>query len=290
MALSQADIETIKSAVPEQLRPGADHARLLSSSFCDAADTHVSAAPASGGADFLTDDRKRELAGQMFANNPEAATGFMLTGAQIAQQQRDERERQAKRSGDQFVQNEIEAALTRRLAELDAEIARIDKRLGEITLRRGKIADKLDAIDDINTLLASGQLDPNNPAHAALLRRAGYDTDDAKRDDFAYRVRKDRGDLSREDSALDGEAGELLKRRGDAVREKGDVNQALANLDAADTEETRIVAERHAQSLLAKQDLDETPESDDAEPKATDEFYAKSDDLDWGDPPPAAGL
>ncbi len=290
MALSQADIEVIKSAVPPQFRPGADHARLLGNSFSDATDTNVSVAPASGGANFLTDDRTRELAGQMFANNPEAATGFMLTGAQITQQQRDERQRQAKRSSDQFVQNEIEAALHRRLAELDAEIARIDKRLGEITLRRGKIADKLDAIDDINTLLASGQLDPSNPVHAALLRRAGYDADDTKREDFADRVKKDRGDLTREDTALEGETGGLLKRRKEADDQRSELRTARTDVANADSEEAKLSALQRAEAVLGKQTIDTTEKAvsgETADTPGAKEFYAQSDEVEWDAPPPA---
>ena len=316
MGFSRTEIETKRAAVPPQFRPPADQEQLLGNIFYDVADTEVSATPASRGTDIMTNDRLRELAGQIFVGNPDATASFILSGAQIALQARDEQKRREKRHRDQLIYDEIRADIERRLAELDARLADIDQRLGEITQRRDTIAGRLDAIDDINMLLASGQLDPDNPAHAALLNRAGYSADDARDDGFADRVKKDRRDLSREDDILALEADSLLKERDEVEREKKDVKRVQAALESADTEEARLTATRHAQTVLGRQELaaaahesgsvdakqlaaNAIVETDVASYRAVSadatqavtkdqaKFFSGGDDMDWDNPPPA---
>ena len=66
------------------------------------------------------------------------------------------------------VLRQIIADLQEQIAGWQAEIKDIDQELTENN-------DKLSAIDQLKDLLQKGELDPNNPAHAELLRKAGID-------------------------------------------------------------------------------------------------------------------
>ncbi|QIG79945.1 hypothetical protein [Stakelama tenebrarum] len=151
--------------------------------------------------------------------------------------------------------------LGRRLAELDAELAAIDGRLSEITSRRNEIGESMEALDELERLHARGQLDPNNPVHAALLRKAGISPDDT----LGAAIARRRHDLSGEDDALAAESNEKMKRRGEVVRERQDVIAARAEIENADTDEARIAAETRATTLIGAQQLGEAAYQSDNE-------------------------
>ena len=258
MAFTDAEIAELKSLVPQQHRPRAEHSDLLSNRFYSAADVLASAARVNpGGGNPLTDDNAREMAGLIFADDPEASASFILTGAQASKQAYGESHEEKQRRKDRETYDLIRNALDQRLAELDVELAEIDARLGVINDLRSQIADKLDAIDDLERLVANGTLDPNNPAHAALLRRAGYSTEDTEQDDFAERLRHDRADLAHKDGALETEWNRKMKRRGEVVAERREVEAARAEIESADTPQAMENAERRAQTLLGSQQLGE---------------------------------
>jgi hypothetical protein len=153
--------------------------------------------------------------------------------------------------------DELRAQLDERLAELNAELARIDKRLDEISRRRNELGDGLEALDELDRLTATGQLDPDNPAHAALLRRAGVDPEDARRKDMNDIIAQRRRDMSREDGTLEGEWNAKMKRRGEVIVERDEVQAARAEIENAHTPEAMEKAEHRARTVLGSQQLGE---------------------------------
>lgn len=291
MAFRDADIEVMKAAVPSQHRPRPDHFNLLSSSYYDAADAVASAAPASqsiehdgaSSADPLTDDHAREMAGLALADDPEASASFMLTGAQASMQTNGEGNEQKKRERERTTHDLLMDSLNRRLAQLDAELVQLDKRLDEIRQRRIELGDGMEALDELERLAANGQLDPNNPAHAALLRRAGIDPEKARREDMNDIIAQRRRDMGREDDALEGEWNVKMKRRGHVASEREKVRTARAEIESASTPEAMEKAELRAQTVLGSQQLGEAAyqtESQEAKEVAADAvgISAKSED------------
>ena len=261
MAFSSADIETIKAAVPERFRPDPVQGRLLINSFGAVAElrsaTLIYEGETSDSSDPLVSDRARDMAGMALADDPDATAAFVLTGAQLARRAEAERERAEERRKEDTAFAEIRAALDARLAALDAELAEIDKRLDEIRERRDELAERMDALDDLDTLIKSGKLDPNNPAHAALLRRAGIDPAKTRREDIGDAVTQRRREVAGEDDALDSEWNARMKRRGEVVRDREKVQAARDEIEHADTPEAMERAERRARTVLGSQQLGE---------------------------------
>lgn len=322
MALTITDIAALKSTVPERFRPDPASIRPLIQSFGAVAELRSATLMYEGGAshnahEFLTSDdplvsdRAREMAGMALAGDADATAAFVFTGAQMARRMEAENQREDERRRDELVYDQIRAALDARLAELDAELARIDARLGEIRERRDELAERMEALDDLDTLAKSGKLDPDNPAHAALLRRAGIDPR-TPRESIADVIAQQRRDTAREDEALEREWNERMKRRDEVIREREDVRAARREIESANTPEAMEQAQRRARTVLGAQQLgeaayqtdnqraktiaadavaanersDRTASSTASNRRAaseTGDYFAQSDDNDWED-------
>lgn len=249
--------------------------------------------------------------GMAFASNGDTSgPSFILTGSQAALRNARFAQHEHRQQEEQSVDlalSQARADLAARLAALDAELAAIDARMAEIVERCAAIGESMDALQDIDDLVASGKLDPNNPAHAALLRKAGIDPDSAHdNDDWAEIIRQRREELSREDGGLDSEWNDLLARRGRVAKRRGDIADALADISQADTEEAKYSALQHAQTVAGVRALGGAAfETDDEGRKliaadavgvsakseeynqqaATDKenFVSTNDELDWED-------
>lgn len=275
MAYGADDIERLKAAVPPQYRPSPEAGGQLPEIFRqnnaamgtlrvpttlkgrpgDILENHPSPENPFG-------DLPRHQMGLAFMtgnSDPEAAPGFMLTGAQMAMRTAAliEGEQRKRSEESRFIMDQLRRQLDQRLAELDAELARIDERLDAIGQRRADIGESLEALDELETLQASGQLDPDNPAHAQLLRRAGITPEDARRKDAGDIIARRRGNLGREDDDLEREWNGKMKRRGEIIEERQSVIEARAEIENADTPEAVERAESRARSVLGAQQLGE---------------------------------
>jgi hypothetical protein len=299
MPFGARDIEALKASVPDRFRR-VDDAGALSRKFD--VDSRRESTALQGSQNLARFDL-----GQLAATaDPDTPTAFILSGAQQSvrnarrEQVRHDKDRDANELGfDIFMW-----ALEKRLADLQAELIAIDTRLEEIRLRRLEIGDELEALDELDQLAATGKLDPSNPAHAALLKRAGIPVEDAKRNDITALILGRRKALGIEDTALAGEWNNLMNRRGVVVEEIDDVKAARADIENADTDEARILAERRASTVLGAQQLTEAAASvDDVSAKLlaaeaigvsaksedfnrsivanSSDFVAQSDELNW---------
>jgi hypothetical protein len=191
-------------------------------------------------------------------DSSESAPSFILSGAVAAARKVQITETEKRRHEDErLALDQMTKALAARLAELDAEIAAIDKRLEEIRQRRIVIADQMEALDEVERLRKSGKLDSNNPAHARLLRAAGISDAEARGGGLATIIAQRRQALGNEDETLGNEQTGLLKRRDVVARERVAVVAAQNEIESADTDEARILAERRARTTLGAQQLGE---------------------------------
>lgn len=141
---------------------------------------------------------------------------------------------------------------------MNAELQAIDERLEEIRKRREQIGEELEALDDLDALVASGITpDPNNPAHRRLIQKAGIDPERMRGNAIAALIGQRRRDLDGENGQLDEEWNERMKRRGEIIAERREVRGALSDVNNADSEEARILAERRARTALGVQQLGE---------------------------------
>ena len=104
------------------------------------------------------------------------------------------------------------AALDHRIAAIDNRLEVIDQRLGAIDRKLGGIRDSLSAVDQLEQLQKAGKLDPDNPTHRALMRRAGVSPDDIKTDPGAA-LNNARRKLENEQSGLSDEQRKLLEKQ-----------------------------------------------------------------------------
>jgi|GEM_PF-3139287 len=323
MAHDEADIGRLKAAVPDIYRPR-DAAGMLSNRFDFSVDLRSKSTALQGSdadpvglANRLATASARELhnlsVGFVAGNGDRSGAGFLLTGAQVSAQiaQRTETQQRG-RDDERFALNQadtaLKAALDARLKALDAELGAIDTRLEEIRLRRIEITDSLDAMDDIEQLARDGKLDKNNEAHRRLAQKAGIDPDKLNAADIARIIAQRRGELDAEDGALDTEWNRKMKRRGQIVIERKGVADARGELENANTDEARLLAERRARSVLGAQELGEaasetrnqtakviaadavgiSAKSESQNRNAaldTDTFLTGSDDLNWSQSP-----
>ena len=197
--------------------------------------------------------------GLAFLQNPGGAANpsFTLHGAHaIVQAMLAEQQRQEQRKETDFVRSQVQQALDQRLAALNAELTLIDTRLEEIRVRRIKIGEELEALDDIEALKREGKFDPANAAHAELARRAGLRPEEAAEISLSDLILR-RQALTTEDGDLETERNERLKRREVVIAERQDVLTAQSEIERVDTEEARILAERRAETVLGAQQLGE---------------------------------
>lgn len=250
MAFDATDIQRLKAAIPTSYQPPRGAGGMLSSQFDSSVDLRSKSTAMHGS------EIDRHNLGLAALANPDAIVpGIMLTGAhataRAVQRERHEREQ---RKDAEFTYDQVRQELQRRLAKFDAELAAIERRLKEISERREKIGDEMEALDELAKL--KGKFDPNNPAHARLARRAGITPEEAAQADGAAILRR-RQELAREDSGLDDEWNAKIKRRDVVLKERKPVADALAEIERADTEEALILAERRATTTLGAQQLGE---------------------------------
>lgn len=252
MAFDADDIRQLKAAIPDHLTPPHGLRGKLSDDFSSVGSRSESTA-LQGSLSALD----RFNLGQACLDQPDASgPSFQLTGAQAMarqtrQQQHDSHEAEEERS---FVKRVL-AALDARLAALDAQLTQIDDRLEAIRKRRVEIGDTLEAMDKIERLKKSGRFDPDNKEHAALLRQAGLSADEVMGDDFAAVLARRRKALGDEDADLETDWNAKMKRRSAILAERDAVIDAKHDIETADSEEARLLAERRAQTLLGKQQL-----------------------------------
>lgn len=275
MALGPEDIEKLKAAVPPRYQPlpetGGNLAALFHERNFDMGTLRVPTTHMGRPGDILENhpspenpfgDLPRHQMGLAFmtgSSDPEAAPGFMLTGAQMAMRTAAliEGEQRKRSEESRFIMDQLRRQLDQRLAELDSELARIDERLDVIGQRREEIGESLEALDELERLQASGQLDPENPAHAQLLRRAGITPEEARGKNAGDIIARRRGRLGREDDDLEREWNDKMKRRGEIVEERKAVIEARAEIENADTPEAMERAESRARTVLGAQQLGE---------------------------------
>ena len=255
MARDDADIDRAKSGVPEIHRPR--HAAGALTNHFSSVDSLRESTPLQG-SEIAERERFNLGMGFIGRDSSETAPGFILSGAIAAARAVQITATEKRKNEDErFALGQMKQALEQRLAELDREIAAIDKRLEDIRQRRIVIADQMEALDDVERLRRSGKLDPNNPAHARLLRVAGISESEARGGDLATIIALRRQILGNEDDALGNEHNSLLKYRGVVAYERQGVVGALGEIENADTDEARILAERRAKTVLGSQQLGE---------------------------------
>lgn len=281
--------EQLRNQIPEQFRASDEMRGALS-------------------ADFRTNSTTYELHSQTLANMmPEGQTPIMLSGSQqsIQKHQLAETNRKKRAREAQFMSTLD--MLNRRLEELDAMIAETNEELERVNERRLEIGNQLEALDDLDSLRRSGQLDVQNPAHQRIMKKAGIDAN-ASAADIAMLIQNQRIALGQEDEALEEEGNALIKRRDALETEREEVLVAKAEIENADTPEAIAAATERAQTVLGAQQLGhalalsdnqnaatvvaEVVSSSDTEKAyvedaATDsaQFFEGSNDMDWGSPP-----
>jgi len=133
---------------------------------------------------------------------------------------------------------------------LENEIDAIDKRLGEIETRLDEIDERLEEITDAESALdeleALEDIDPDDPAHADLMRRAGVTREALVRDgkDAALSAQRDalageRGALTGEQTALGDEEIELTRTRAETERLLNEARELEQRLEAGDPDAIR---------------------------------------------------
>jgi predicted nuclease with TOPRIM domain len=188
-----------------------------------------------------------------------ASPGFLLTGAQaakLAQRIAMGAEKKNRETTDAMLRDQLMEALNRRLAELEAELAKIDERLSEIEEERAALGERLEALDEIARLHKRGELDPTNPAHAHLLTQAGLSTEDAQREDFDEIIAQQRHEMSEQDSALEGEWNDLIDHKHDLEQECEKIRRTKEALKHSGTPEAMQEAARLTVTALGEERLD----------------------------------
>lgn len=261
MARDDAETGRPKAAIPDNFQPAPGTGSRLSNHFLSVDSLRESTPLQGSEIDRTAQERDRHNRGAAFVagDSDQAAPGFLLTGAQAtARKSHMTVIEQRKRDDERFASDQMKAALDARLAALDAELLALDTRIGEIEQRRIAIGDNLEALDELVQIERSGQkIDPNNPEHARLLRKAGIDPDKADKATLAEIIARRRRELGLEDEALDAEWNAKMKRRGQVATEREAVAGARDEIERANTDEARILAERRAATMLGAQQIGE---------------------------------
>ncbi|QDX25735.1 hypothetical protein FPZ54_06685 [Sphingomonas suaedae] len=251
MALDAADIERLKAAVPADHRPPRDASGRLTNHFSSLDSLRESNALQGSELDRFNYGTAFVGSSDEDAANP----NFLLTGGHaIARAVQTERQEREKRKDSDFIFDQVRQQLAQRLADLRAELVAIDERLEQIRQRREQIGDELEALDELTRLKRSGKFDPNDPAHARLARNAKLTPEELAQMDVAALVQR-RQQLVKLDSDLDAEWNARMKRRGEVVTGIGQAEAAQKDIELADTDEARLLAERRAQTVLGAQQL-----------------------------------
>lgn len=261
----------------------------------------VSITPAAlqgGSSDSAEQDLTRKLLELGRSGDTSASVGYRSLTGRANESRLQIEERKRKDEDERFIMRTVQEQLDARLAELDARLAAIDHRLAEIDQEVG-------ALDELDRLLATRQLDPNNPQHAALLRKAGISPADAKGGDLALILALRRSETTEERNAL-------IRDRADVADQRNQVAAARADLER-DPDDPAVIAraEKLASTTPGARTLGgaafQTDRADvkraaadavgvSAESKAsnraaaidTDAFFAQSDQLDWDSAGPRA--
>jgi predicted nucleic acid-binding Zn-ribbon protein len=290
MVWDRDEIERMKAAVPVEFRPVGETHGLLAEDFQAGLQGKTPTLHDSGNISIDAELDTHNIGLQFVAQNVgedggPASPGFLLAGAQaakLAQRIAMGEEKKNREATDAVLRDQLMDALNRRLAELEAELAKIDERLGEIEEERAALGERLEALDEIARLHKRGELDPANPAHAQLLAQAGLSAEDAQREDFDEIIAQQRHEMSEQDSALEGEWQDLMNQKHDVEQECGKIRHAQEGLSYADTPEAMQEAVRQAATALGEEPLTGVSDMDwDTEPPTQPEQAEKPT------PPPA---
>lgn len=125
---------------------------------------------------------------------------------------------------------ELLAMINARIDALNTEIAGYDEDLANIN-------DAQAALNELEELFAKGEIDPNNPAHADLMRQAGITKDDLDNDP--------QGAFERQREYWEKEETRVLKKRDEAVKERDRYEQGAERVAEAksDAEALEILNE-----------------------------------------------
>lgn len=197
-----------------------------------------------------------------------SAAPIILSGSQqaIKQHQLTETTRKKREREAHFVN--VLDRLSQRLEELNELIDETTERLDQINDRQLEIGDQLEALDELDELSNTGQLDTHNPIHQRIMKRAGI-SPEAPAADIAVLISEQRAVLGREHDDLEDENNTLIRRRDELEAEREQVLTVMAEIENADTPEARAIAEQRAQNILDHSELtDLAAQTDDQELKA----------------------
>lgn len=156
-------------------------------------------------------------------------------------------------------------SLAHQIAYLDEQIAQIDARIEEIE-------ESLSAVDQVETLYKSGQLDPDNASHAALLKKAGISRAEIESNGQSAIDRK-RTELNDEKDELRQRRDTLQEKREELADEYDRLKEKSNKLDAdyivlqtAMADNARAIQSTEQELLSIREEMDtlgdiETPES-----------------------------
>ena len=148
-------------------------------------------------------------------------------------QENEKSARQRKKQQDNsFTYQLLQQQLQQQLDVIDAEISRIDARVADIDKQLDEIDDAKLAMDELEELQTNGKLDPNNPRHAALLRRAEIDPDEVEEDNLDVLLVQRRQELEQQEQALTSERDKLLEDRQQLQTTRDKLAEAKDKLDA----------------------------------------------------------
>src|ERR1700743_358573 len=144
-------------------------------------------------------------------------------------------------------EDDMRAAMRIATAGLDQRIAELDEELKESDKKLKAIEDKLSTVDELQSLYDTGRLDPNNPAHRALLEKAGISVEDYERDPaLALILARRHGDEERD---------YWKRQRDDVVQEREKAEALRERAEGAQTpQEVASVAEDFAKRRKGGED------------------------------------
>ena len=210
-----------------------------------------------------------EFQSKALANISESgsAAPIILSGSQqaIKQHQLTETTRKKREREAHFVS--VLDRLNQRLEELNALIDETNERLDQINDRQLEIGDQLEALDELDELSNTRQLDTNNPLHQRIMKRAGINPGSVV--DIAVLISEQRAALGQEHDDLEDESNTLIRRRDELEAERDQVLTVMDEIENADTPEARAIAEERAQNILDNSALtDLAAQTDDQDVKA----------------------
>ena len=196
-----------------------------------------------------------------FNNAREMAAAGSVDGVYtkaLAKHNKDVRERERRRQGKDDMAD--------LLALLDAQIADLERQIAEYDRLIEEYEEQLSAIDELRELIESGELDPTDPEHIALLRRAGIPEDDW-------------GTVTIDD--LDGLEKETKDKLDDAKQKRDDARDQLDKTQKVrDGVANALVKDPDAKSIdIRSFGLDEESAAKKAEDPTYDPANATADDM-----------